>query len=234
MIEPSGGRSARSWSDAIATLPAAADWPPDHPWTVVAPHPDDEVLGVGGALALAGRRRGEVHIVTVTDGEAAWPEADRATREALATRRRAEAVAADRALGVRPTRTFLGLPDGAVASRADELVERLAPLLDGVETVAVVLPDDGHPDHDATGWAVDQLDLAGRRVVRFGVWAWNWDADTATRLAGATGLDLDDELRARKARAIDAHASQVTAVDGPPILPRRFLGHHLGPREVVW
>ncbi len=37
---------------------------------MVAPHPDDEVLAVGGLLALLARAGAEVRVVAVTDGTA--------------------------------------------------------------------------------------------------------------------------------------------------------------------
>ena len=37
---------------------------------VVAPHPDDEVFGIGGTLALAAAAGADVAVLAVTDGEA--------------------------------------------------------------------------------------------------------------------------------------------------------------------
>ena len=63
-----GGTTESRWLPWLAM----ASWPALDPATcrpgrplIVAPHPDDEILGAGGLLALAG---GE--IVAVTDGEA--------------------------------------------------------------------------------------------------------------------------------------------------------------------
>ncbi|WP_338337804.1 PIG-L family deacetylase, partial [Xanthomonas citri] len=43
---------------------------------VVSPHPDDEVLGCGGLLAMAIASGRQALIVSVTDGEAAYPQDD--------------------------------------------------------------------------------------------------------------------------------------------------------------
>ena len=68
---------------------------------VVAPHPDDEVLGVGGLLRLLGRPRAEVVVVAVTDGEASHPGSPdphaRPTWPSPGSRERADAL---RLLGV--------------------------------------------------------------------------------------------------------------------------------------
>lgn len=236
VIDPSGGRSAGSWADAIAALPQAEEWPPRGRLAVVAPHPDDEVLGVGGALAVHARAGGRVDVVTVTDGEACWPDLDEPGRRALARRRREESRAAHRHLGLVVTRHDLGLPDGDVAGCEDRLATALRPVLERVAAVAVVVADDGHPDHDATGRVTGRVAAAvGVQVVRYAVWAWNWDPDTSGRLAGATRVVLPGPDRARKRSAVRAHASQVRPRIGrPAILPPTALAHHLGPVEVVW
>ena len=69
---------------------------------ILAPHPDDEALAVGGLLQRAIRMRAEIHLLFVTDGENN-PWAQRATerrwriaaadQERLRTRRRSEALA---------------------------------------------------------------------------------------------------------------------------------------------
>ena len=41
--------------------------------TVIAPHPDDEVIGAGGTLALHARQGDRVHVLVAFDGAAALP-----------------------------------------------------------------------------------------------------------------------------------------------------------------
>lgn len=84
---------------------------------VVAPHPDDEVLGIGGSLALWVAQGSEVLVVAVTDGEGSHPGSPTLTPQDLAVRRDAERRRALAALGLgaRAEVVRLGLPDGAVA-----------------------------------------------------------------------------------------------------------------------
>jgi LmbE family N-acetylglucosaminyl deacetylase len=64
---------------------------------VVAAHPDDEILGMGGTLAVHAKVRGDdVRIVCVTDGSSTQYPGDAATRE----RKNAEALEAAAILGV--------------------------------------------------------------------------------------------------------------------------------------
>ncbi len=74
---------------------------------VVAAHPDDEVLGMGGTIALHARVRGDaVRILCLTDGSSAQYPGDAARRE----RKNREARAAARILGVEDY-VHLDLPD---------------------------------------------------------------------------------------------------------------------------
>src|SRR6266705_300032 len=65
------GTPEERWLEMLEDRP---EWTPQNgPLLVVSPHPDDEVLAAGGLIhswAAAGR---EVTIVSVTDGEAAFP-----------------------------------------------------------------------------------------------------------------------------------------------------------------
>lgn len=107
---------------------------------VVAPHPDDEILGCGGAIALHGLRGDEVHVALVTQGE---DGGDASTR--LDESRAAAAVLGDAQVHC------LGAPDGSVASDAG-LAGRLAELAARVAPTVVYAPSpfEMHPDHVAT------------------------------------------------------------------------------------
>jgi len=107
---------------------------------VVAPHPDDEILGCGGAIALHGRRGDHVAVALVTGGEAGGDPEQRVE----------ESTAAAGLLG--PTHVVcLGSKDGAVAEDK-QLGAKLAQAVARVEPVVVYAPSpfEMHPDHLAT------------------------------------------------------------------------------------
>lgn len=110
---------------------------------VVAPHPDDEVLGCGGVMARHADDGAEVHVVIATRGipELFAPE--------LVARGRAELAEAHRILGVAETR-FLDFP----APRLDtvprhELADALRKVFYDLGATIVYLPHHGdiHADH---------------------------------------------------------------------------------------
>ncbi|HWN81625.1 MAG TPA: PIG-L family deacetylase, partial [Candidatus Udaeobacter sp.] len=94
---------------------------------LLAPHPDDETLAVGGLLQQAVQAGARVRVVYVTDGENN-PWAQRANerrwtigaadRLRWCVRRRAEALAALAVLGIEPEHAvFLGFPDQRLTDR---------------------------------------------------------------------------------------------------------------------
>lgn len=205
---------------------------------VLAAHPDDEVLGVGGLLQELARRRVRPHLVWATDGEASHPHASAGLLRGLAARRRAESAAALEVLGVEPADVqHLALPDSGLAGCADELWALLSPLVGPGDAVLAPWAHDGHPDHEAVGQAA--VRAAPAVLWQYPVWAWHW------AIPGEPGLPLDravawpvppDDL-ARKAAAVDAFESQVrplgSGTGSEPVLPAEVLAHFGRPFEVL-
>lgn len=121
----------------------------------LAPHPDDEVFGCGGALARHGAAGDPVRVVLVTDGDY-LEEGDRIP---YAAQRREESRAAAVLLGYAPP-CFWGLPDRGV-SYGDALVRRILAAIIELDADLVYAPSplEVHPDH----WA---LSLATIEAVR--------------------------------------------------------------------
>lgn len=128
----------------------------DGPIVVIAPHPDDETLGCGALIARRRRANGKVDLVFLTDGDASHPGHPDFTPAELSARRRDEARAAARELGVDPAAVhFCGAPDGRLNRLAGpelaQLQHRLAALLTAAAPTRVFVPccPDGSSEHDA-------------------------------------------------------------------------------------
>jgi LmbE family N-acetylglucosaminyl deacetylase len=207
---------------------------------VVAPHPDDEVLGAGGVLVELRRRGSEISVLAVTDGEASHPSAAVAPAT-LGARRAAESEAAMRELLDGCPIDRLGLPDGDLAAREPAIrcavEERLAP---GAWCFAP-LRQDGHPDHEAAARATAlACERRGARLVEYPIWMWHWSAPGDPRIPWerARRARLTADARSRKSRAIAAFASQIapisSAAGGEAILPPSVLERFLRPAEVLF
>lgn len=198
---------------------------------VVAPHPDDEVLGVGGSMALACAAGIEVQVVAVTDGGASHPGSPTLTPQQLVALRPRESEAALAELGVHSTPVRLGLPDGGVAVHEQELADTLENLVEGAWVLST-WRGDGHPDHEATGRAVaTACARAGARHLEHPVWTWHWSHPDDPRVPWerASQVRLPAAVQAAKRAAVAHFATQVhplsahpadVAVLGPHVLAR--------------
>jgi LmbE family N-acetylglucosaminyl deacetylase len=223
-----------SWPD-LRRLPSAAPsaWPSV---VVVAAHPDDEVLGVGGTMAILAAAGARMRLIAITDGEASHPGADPAVIGRIRT---AESAAALGLLGVREAEVVrLRFPDTAVAGREGELVGLLRELCAGFEVCLAPWEGDAHADHEAAGRAARQSSLAnGRNVLSYPIWMWHWakPADPGVPWAGACRVPLPADVAARKQSAIRAFASQLTDRGRGlgPVLPPGIAAHFSRAQEVL-
>ncbi|MBB3196743.1 PIG-L deacetylase family protein [Roseateles terrae] len=219
---------------------------------VVAPHPDDEVLGCGGLLAMAAQAAtssvasaagGDDHsleesqpvLIGVTDGEASHPDSPQWTPAELVRQRACERARGLTALGSGVSLRLLRLPDGQVADQEAQLMQKLAPLLMPDDLVVTTWRRDGHPDHEACGRACAALaDRIGFRLLEMPVWMWHWASPGDVRVPWhqLVQLPLPEDIRQRKQSALRAHRSQVEP-DGhrPPVLPASAMERLLRPAE---
>jgi LmbE family N-acetylglucosaminyl deacetylase len=116
---------------------------------VVAPHPDDEVLGCGGTIARYARQNVQVRVVIVSDGAKIAQEFPGANHN-FAEIRKNEALNALPLLGVHEI-DFLGFPDGELAVWKNEILHKIEDILREYKPDIVFSPSpiDYHADHIA-------------------------------------------------------------------------------------
>jgi LmbE family N-acetylglucosaminyl deacetylase len=200
------------------TAPAALD---ARDVAVVVAHPDDETIGCGAQLA---RLRG-ASVLTVTDG--APPNGRDAQRCGFAG---PDAYAAERARELRhalalahvahENLVMLGFSDQTAAMRLIGLTREIAAHLAArdIRTVLTHAYEGGHPDHDATAFAVNAAarltDRAGHpvHVIEMPFYRGNgdWIVQQFNPLPGypETAIALSARARRKKRRMIDAYATQ--------------------------
>jgi len=126
-----------------------SDLPPAQKVLILAPHPDDEVFGCGGAAALLQQRGASIEVVVLTDGAGFASDEQRQT---ITQTRQAETNAALAVLGLKPAQ-FWGIPDRSLVYD-EAFAHRIASQLQGVDLVFAPSPTEVHPDHAATARAV--------------------------------------------------------------------------------
>jgi LmbE family N-acetylglucosaminyl deacetylase len=212
----------------LGALRYARRWQPTMRKTVVvAPHPDDEILGAGGLIAQRRRDGSRVVVVAVTDGEAAYPEPH------LGSIRRCEQERALAALGLPGADIVrLELPDGDVSSHEETLVEYLRDILTPDAVLVAPWKFDSHPDHEACGRAaLRAARLSGSRVISYLFWTWHQQRPDALLALNPKRFDLDSDLRMAKACALAEYHSQLERDAEEPILPKLLLAPARRPFE---
>lgn len=215
----------------------------------LAPHPDDETLGCGGLLAMAGARGVPTRVAYLTDGGASHPGSADWPPARLGALRRQEARRACHVLGVARAPVFFGLPDGGTLDAPlGDATARLADLVrrDRPGLIVTTWRLEPHCDHRAA-WTVAREARAGTdaRLAAFVVWSdligapgdapgpQDGRCPTSTLLALALGPAL-----ATKRRALAAHRSQLGAVvrDDPGgfVLSAPHREAMLAPTERYW
>lgn len=190
---------------------------------VVAPHPDDDVLGCGGTLARAWAAGAGLRVLYVTDGSASHPGSRAFPRDRLRDVREREARAALAVLGVPASQLyFLREPDARLASTgpaAEELANRIAAHVSDFAPTMIFSPwvRDGHTDHVATSLAVRHAlprAAPAATLYEYEVWPSELGSGDAAPRPGeveVVGVDVR-AFRAVKARAVREHRSQLGAV----------------------
>jgi LmbE family N-acetylglucosaminyl deacetylase len=196
---------------------------------ILAPHPDDESIATGGLIQSARGAGARVRVIVLTDGDNnPWPQRwiekrwriDAAARRRWGARRREEAYAALRILGLDAAEdaAFLGLPDMGLTDllmRNDqEIIRALRTQIDEFGPTMLIMPavSDRHPDHSAAHilmrTALAQVPIA--HLYTFAVHGRGADLPTA-RVA------LTSQQHDIKQAAILAHQTQMR------LSQRRFL-----------
>ncbi|MEB2653837.1 PIG-L family deacetylase [Pseudomonas siliginis] len=242
------GTSLQQWqgSQRLAELPAidVLDLVPlGSRAVIIAPHPDDEVLGCGGIMQLLAAAGRPLQLISVTDGSASHPGSQRWTVERLSVVRPQESAEALRRLGL-PMHSLKwlrgGFTDTQVAAQETGLSEFIAGYLHANDVVFTTWRQDGHSDHEAVGRAsVEAARRVGATCHELPVWTWHWATpeDASVPWERARKILLSPTHIARKRHAAHAFASQLEGdrdVGLGPVLAPYVLDRLLQPFEVVF
>lgn len=220
------GIAEQAWLELLAS---GEEWQPNclH-LLVVAPHPDDEILGAGGLIRACAMGACKVTVLSVTDGEAAdLSQAD------LGLVRRQELLQALRRLSrlhVQVER--LGLNDGNVSQHGNRLRDAILSLCEPGTILVAPYERDGHPDHEAAGGV--SLDIARDYAIpllRYPIWAWHHADPRSLQPLRWVRFPLSEGAKRAKRRAIQCFESQLRPRRGLPIVPAHVLAHFDRPYE---
>ena len=215
---------------------------------VVAPHPDDETLGCGGAIALLRSLGCDVQVLVISDGTLSHPRSQKYPAPLLRALRESETLSALALLGVDAAKvTFLRLQDGSIPTQNSPGIKNaVASCKDWLALFApktIFLPwrYDPHPDHRAS-WKLIHTALLNLplspRLIEYPIW--DWDPEQRGSLPDTSQvtswrLDISSVVELKQ-RAIAAYRSQTTdLIDDDPEgfrLTAEMLANFTRPWEV--
>jgi len=169
---------------------------------VIAPHPDDESIGCGGAICLHSARGERVAAVFITSGEKGLKNLDHKKAQKI---REAEAKKAAKILGIGKL-YFLRLPDWTSGKNKKRGVRLLLPVLKRERPSLIYLPHPGewHPDHQAAlpmlRAALKRAAIPKPKLLAYEIW---------TPLLRFDHVENIVRVMRRKLKALAAHKSQL-------------------------
>ena len=175
---------------------------------VIAPHPDDDVLGAGGTMAAASDQGKGIFSVYITDGRGSPRKDQSISDEAMAVRREKEAQSALQAVGAvgafflqRRSEEIAGEIGQKTGKELTELLQFMQP-----EEVFLPAPYERHRTHQrCTRMSIDALRMAGdlkTTLLGYSLWGSFWgEKKRVVR-------DISPFIK-KKVEAVLAHASQI-------------------------
>jgi LmbE family N-acetylglucosaminyl deacetylase len=210
---------------------------------LLAPHPDDETLGCGAAIAALADLGHRVQVIVITDGGHSHPNSQTHPRTELCRLRAMEVTKAVNILnnGKGPAPILLDYPDNAApdgVNAATAAASRIQPHVTGsVTALWTTWACDPHPDHRRTARIAQCLADQNPQLALWSYPIWGrFDAQ-------AMAFDPDGLVQfethpwqQRKAAALAAHATQMSAMinDDPKgfQMDRQTQDHFIGTPEI--
>ena len=227
---------ARGMRIKLLHVRAAGKWKTSLPKRslIIAPHPDDEVLGCGGLIHRMVNQGRDVHVAILTGGEKSLVEVE---DEELKCVRRRLALHAASQLGLAEDKIhFLDYPDGGVSAACSE-TSKLQALISNIRPSAIFIPHrgEGWNDHVVVRSIVQQLDLGEASLYEYCVWMWYyniWGLDWKN----ANLLSMNDTEYKAKRDAMKVYLEALAPCGKPysGVLPSVLVWAHRWKRELYF
>lgn len=194
---------------------------------IIAPHPDDEVMGCAGLIQKLVEYGTPPHLIIMAGGEGSHRGCCDTSEEAIVDARRELTLKSAKILGIPESHIFfLDYPDEHVSIGHSE-TEKLRKLLAEIQPKTLFVPHwgEGMPDHLQTAEIVkDLMKDKNIYIYEYCVWMWYynvWNLD----YKNAFIVKMDKNMHERKLRAIEQYITPLAPCGKPwsGILPKVFL-----------
>ena len=205
---------------------------------IIAPHPDDEVIGCAGLIQALVERGTPPHVIILTGGEGSHRGCCNTPQETIIAERHQLTIKAAKTLGLPlPNIHCLEFPDGGIAFAHAE-TEKLKALLHLLSPNALFVPHygEGWSDHTSVlGIAKELMKCHVVNIYEYCVWMWYyniWKLDNKN----ARILKMTPAQHQRKLQAIEEYTKPLAPCGKPwsGVLPKAFLKAARWKRELYF
>lgn len=192
---------------------------------VIAPHPDDEVLGCSGLITRLLHEKKEIHVVILSNGAGSHNGCCQVSHEELTKKRKTLAIRAASILGLSTEKLhLLNYPDGGIrydhtaTEKLKELIYKIQP-----ETIFVPHQKEGWSDHIEAGTIIKMLTAKSPAIHLYEYCVWFWYYNSWKINWGNTYLlRMNQSEHQIKNRAIDNYILPIAPCGKPwsGVLPK--------------
>ena len=194
---------------------------------IIAPHPDDEVIGCAGLIRTLVERGMPPHVIIMTGGGGSHRGCCSTPEDEIITARRKLTVKALETLGLPMSHLhLLDYPDGGISAEHSE-TKRLQMLLSEISPKAIFVPHWGEEwsDHiNVADIAKECMKDMGVSMYEYCVWLWYFNVNNLDR-KNAHILKMSQDTHHRKLLALDEYMLPLAPCGNPwsGMLPKVFL-----------
>lgn len=205
---------------------------------IIAPHPDDEVIGCGGLIARLVRENRPPHIVIMTGGEKSHSGCCSTPADEIVRSRRELTRRALECLKVPEGNIHeLNFPDGGI-SACHKHVDRLVSLIEDIKPKAVFVPHwgEGWNDHIVVAEIVKNIVSDGTAMWMYCVWMWYYNIWRGLDWSSVAVLKMTPSEHNLKLCAMDVYIKPLAPCGKPwsGVLPKVFVDANRWKKELYF
>lgn len=194
---------------------------------IIAPHPDDEVIGCGGLIARLVGEGKTPHIIIMTGGEGSHENCCSTSADEIIKARRNLTRKALSILGVSEQYIHeLNFPDGGISENCDQTAA-LKKKINALKPQSVFVPHwgEGWNDHVETARIVKRILSPDVDIWEYCVWMWFYNVWRGLDWKNAYSLHMTPAEKRLKLEAMDAYTKPLAPCGKPwsGVLPQIFI-----------
>ena len=179
---------------------------PEGKVVIIAPHPDDEVIGCGALIAELTETGNPPHVIILSGGEASLPPDSRLTKDEIKAERRALTTKALGRLGLSPEYVHqLDFIDGKISEHSDSLKDSLRKLINEIAPDVLLVPHQGEgwTDHTCVKNMIKGMTPDSCSIWEYCVWMWYYNVWQGLDWKNAACIRMTPRQYQKKQTALD-------------------------------